>query len=408
MSTHRLAIAVLAAAGLALLFATPAWAAKKKRHRQTGLALVVLNFTGKNTGGADAKEALELELELVDSVQVGASDTLQNDVQAVGKRAFDASVLSGLMQKHKVDILVRGERGRGEKELDALLVTAFGKDGQPRFFKELPLGREPDETAGAIAADLKTALASWKAQKPIKLPSPDDAADTGHSKISAADVLADDDPDKHAPPPPPKKAAASGRVTSAIDDDDDPPPAAPKKADKKASAASSSDGSPLDFNNDPADTPKKHRASVDDDSPPEKVARSDIDDSGRRHTIDDVSDAAKDADQPAKLAHALAISGAFDGATWYYAFDGGGVGDTAVAATFYPGGSASVDFWPLKFLGVDAELGLAAVPFKISGGDVAVTPSEFTAIQTRAAVALKGRYTLKNGIGLGVRLGYRY
>jgi hypothetical protein len=407
-------VALVACVVCALLFASPADAKKKKRKRASPLNVVVLPFVGKGTGGSDVKEAIELELELVEVVQVSASDTLESDVRKGGKRAFDVSVLAGTLSKRGVDVLIKGERGPGEKNPDALLVVAYGKDGQPRFFKELALASEPDAAAATIVDSLRPTLEGWKSARPVRLPMED------QKDIDVDDVLVDDDL-AGAP------AKGGGRLVARSgggDDEDDekgdvlddPPPPPPKR-----DTSTSKDGrkkSPLDFNDEPVErqkpsassSSKKKRSRLDDDAEVTRVARTEIGEDGRRRTIDDVEDELDEEESKdgKKLAHTFALSAAFDGGTWRYQFDGAGIGDTTVSAPFYPGGSVLLDAWPLSWVGVDAEFGVGVVPFKINGGPIVVTPTEFTSIQLRGGGTAKVRYTLKNGIGLGGRAGYRF
>lgn len=417
-------VACIACVVCVVLLASPAEAKKKQRKRASPLNVVVLPFVGKGTGGGDVKEAIELELELVEVVQVSASDTLEADVRKGGRRAFEASALSAMLAKRGVDVLIKGERGPGEKNPDALLVIAYGKDGQPRFFKELALQGEPDAAAATIVDSLRPTLEGWKSARPVRLPIDD------VKEIDAGDVFVDDDlaGDK------PKKETGGGgggrlvtRSGGGDDEDDekgnvlDDPLPPPKKEERigDRTSVSSKKKSPLDFNDEPVDrspttsSKKKKKSRIDDDDSGEvkRVARTEIGEDGRRRTIDDVEDELAEEENEKgnqKLAHTFALSAAFDGGTWHYQFDGAGIGDTTVDAPFYPGGSVLIDAWPISWLGMDAEVGASVVPFKINGGPIVVSPTEFTSIQLRGGGTAKIRYTLKNGIGLGGRAGYRY
>lgn len=406
-----------------LLLCAEGTAAKKKRKRASPLTVVVLPFVGKNTGGSEVKEAIELELELVEVVQVSASDAVEGDVRRGGKKAFDAAALASTMSKRGVDVLVRGERGPGEKNPDALLVIAYGKDGQPRFFKELALGSEPDAAAATIVDSLRPTLEGWKSARPVRLPLADEKG------IDTDDLIVDEDEllsgsgagsGSGSGSSSTSRMVARDRSADERDDrdvlDDEPPPKKTKAAPKEETKEKESKRTgPLDFNDEPVDRsppPRKKKSRIDDDSDvaTERVARTEIGEDGRRRTIDDVEDEVEpdEDDKDRKLAHTFALSGAFDGGTWYYQFDGGGIGDTQVSANFYPGGSVLIDAWPLSWVGLDGELAISAVQFQINGGPIVVTPESFLSLQTRAGTALKLRYTLKNGIGLGGRVGYRY
>lgn len=415
-------VAIAACLAVAVLASEPAAAARKKRKASPApLTVVVLPFVGKATGGLDAKEALELELELVDNVRTADSSLLEQDLRKVGRKAWDKDALAGILKRREVDVVLRGERGPGERSPDALLVTAWARDGQPRFFKELALGTSPDAAAAAIVAGLRPALEGWRGLRPIRLPSTGEKNVDGDSnRLRAEDVLMDEDEDAGE-----KKRTASGAGSGErrILADSDGSEAGD---DEKRGKQKTETRTPLDFN-DPAppaedDEPKSRRRRLDDDEPEDRLARAGRDDSGGRRGLgdDDDRDSRPDMgsiddevseDEERKNGHKLLLSGAFEGGTWFWSFDGGGLGDQQLSAPFYPGGGVTVDVWPLSGLpwfGVDGDIALSAVPFQIQGGALRITPGEFVAMQMRAGAAAKARYAFSNGLGVGVRAGYRY
>lgn len=397
-----------------LMVAAPAVAKRKKKAaRAATLNVAVMPFSGKGTGARDAKEALELELELVESAAVVSSDTLEDDTRRL-RAPWDAEDLAPILARRSVDVLVTGTRSAGKEDDDVLLVVAWAKDGAPRFFVELPLGRDPQDTAVAVVDALRPALSSWKKQRPVKLPSA--APKPTDRTVRMTDVLADDDEEPAPPPKKPPRADPEDEEPRRGDPDDVDPPRTARTG-RTAEPISVKKGSPLDFNaSDVEDeAPKKKKRSKgisleDGEEEPETIARSTIDDDGRRVDLED-----EPAAEPANsaLAHTLAVTAAFDGATWGYSFDGDAVGSAKVNAAFFPGGSVAIDAWPLRpfgipYLGVEADGSVAFVPFRINAGQVPVTPDSLTATHYRAGVMLKGRYALKNGIAFGARLGYRY
>lgn len=396
-----------------LVAAAPAFARRKKKvSRPAVLQVAVLPFTGKGSGTNEAKEALELELELVESVVVAASDQVEDGVRRL-RAPWDAEDLAPILSRRSIDVLIVGARGAGRDDDDVLRVVAYAKDGAPRFFVELPLGRDPQDTAVAVVDALRPALSSWKKQRPIRLPEagrkvPDRA-------VRVADVLADEDEDPVVPAKRPPRDVL----------DDDEPAARPDPDDTESPRARTPErisvkkGSPLDFNQDDAEEPspkskkksKKRGISLDDSGEePETIARSTVDDEGHKVELED------EAPAPAAngaLAHTFAATAAFDGATWAYSFDGDAVGSSKVNAAFFPGGSVAIDAWPLRpfgipWLGAEAEAAVAFVPFKINAGQVPITPDSLTATHYRVGAILKGRLALQNGIAFGARLGYRY
>jgi hypothetical protein len=341
----RTLLATMIALGICcvLALADDAHAKKRTKTRATALNVVVLPFVGKGAGGSEVKEALELELDVLAMAQVSPSDGVEADLAKAGMRAFETSALAACLNRRRIDVLIRGERGPGQKNPDALLVSAFGRDGQPRFFKELSLGSEPDATAASIVDALRPALPGWKRARPVRLPN------VGRAQDKLDVLLVDEDPVDRAKPSAVTGDAAKKRV-SALDIDE---------------------------------APRKKASRFD-----EIEVESEIEAPAAEH----------------KLRHGFALSGAFDGATWRY----DGVDGEVVAAGFYPGGSVLLDLWPLTWLGLDTELAFAGLRFEIDQSAGAVTPAEFASLQTRIGAALKLRYTLDNGLGLGGRVGYRY
>jgi hypothetical protein len=437
----RLLVAVgLVGLAFSLLVAAPAEAARKKRRpAKPSLAVVVLPFEGKGSGGSDAKQALELELELVEVARVTDGDDVEADIRKAGRKAWNADVLAGILTKRGVDVVVKGERGAGERSPDALLVTAWGADGQPRFFKELALGTEPDVAAATIVGALRPVLDNWEARRPVRLPGSDDEEAWGdrRGRLRAEDVLVDDDRggkkkkgDKAEPAKADPDEDGGGRVvTRSVLDDDEP---APRKVEPKKKVVDDDPPrkkSPLDFNED--DPPKKlsddeedqgprkkkkRRSRLDDDEPPKIARADDVDDLGRKVARDDIGD---ELDAPPAAPpsgpHAFSLSAAFDGSTWYYDLVGlQGIGSRTTTAPFFPGGSVFLDAAPLAFagvrwLGVDGDFSASVVPFQILGNaQFPVTPGEFSVYQFRAGGALKLRYAFSSGFTLGARVGYRY
>ena len=355
----RAVLLLLITLGICCAFGFAEQAYAKRGKGSSTLTVVVVPFVGKGAGGENVKEALELELELVATVRLLASDSLERDLSNAGKRAFDKQKLSSVLKRAGIDVLIRGERGAGANNPDALLVTAYGKDGQPRFFRELALGSDPDAVAVTIIDALRPLLERWQGARPVRVPV---AADEDEPlDVFVGDDDADQDKDS---------ARLIRRPTR------DP-------VDRSA----------------PVEQQRPRKESRLDEEPSEEEV-------DPVKSIDDVEDELA-SPTATKLSHTLALSGAFDGGTWRYTFDGNGVGDTNLVAPFYVGGSALIDVWPVPWLGADLELAFAGVPFVI-GGPIPVVPASFISVQSRVGAALKLRYAMQNGVGIGGRLGYRY
>jgi hypothetical protein len=413
--------------GLALAVAAPADAARRRRPakpRNEPLDIVVLPFGALGGKKAtEAKEALELELELVDNARVVAADTLLADVDDAGADAFSPGTLSKLLKKRGIEVLVATPPSM-TSSTGKPLVVAWAGDGNPRVFREVAAGASVDQIAATALSFLKPALAKWSTLPPAKLPIAGKArVDDDDDEVLTRGDDDDDDPPKKPPsrrdPNPPVVADpkdpsdANDRrrpVARSIDDDEDD--TARKRAarvadDEEAEARSRRRSRVVDDDEDAA--PRRRRAAIDE---------TDVGGlEGERRSLLDVEDEISSGKGTVKDNHLIGVSGTFDGATWYYNFEGNdGVQPDAVQAGFYPGGSARVDVWPFPWLGVDASASLAAVQFQInSNANLTITPNKFVSWHTHGGAAIKARYMIHVAdegplrlIGLGARLGYRY
>ncbi len=412
----------------ALLLAAPADAARRRRQAKPHnepLDIVVLPFASlAGQKATQAKEALELELELIDNTRVVDAEQLLADIDDAGAAAFTAPVLSRLLKKRGIEVLV-GAPSALTSSTGKPLVVAWGADGLPHAFREVAAGAAVDQIAATTLSFLKPALAKWPKLPVAKLPTPVAAG------VDDDDVLAPADRPVHSPRPtdddvlaPADRSVRTPLPARAVDDDDDDR-AAPKPRPTRAAA----------------DAEKRRPArSIDDDdddarpkAPPRPVARDDDDaaPARRRAPLDERDLSGLDGDRRSLLgaeddvggggtvkdAHLIALSGTFDGATWYYKFDGDdGVQPDAVQAGFYPGGSARVDLWPFPWLGLDAGVSLAAVQFQInSNANLTITPNRFVSWHVDGGAAIKARLLLHFAddgvfrlVGIGARAGYRH
>lgn len=413
----------------AVLFAAPADARRKRtaKPKNEPLDVVVLPFgalTGKKAN--EAKDALELELELVDNARVLAADQVLADIDDVissdgAEAAWSPRVLSRILKKRGIEVLI-GTPPSGSKPV----VVAWANDGQPRVFREVAGGASPDQIAATTLSILKPALAKWTTLKPQKLPTAAAAASNDDDEdVLTGDDEEDDPPTKKAPNPPLVKKPQdpsddeSRRRARSIDDEDEPPAKPTRTArerslddDEEAPAKTKPKSRVVDADeasDDEEAAPRRRRAAID------ETDVSGLD--GERRSLLDVETGVDGGVGEVKPSHLLALSGTFDGATWYYGFEGNdGVQPDAVQARFYPGGSARADLWLFENVGLDASASLAAVQFEInSNAALQIKPNKFISWHTGAAASLKARYLLRFAdegivrlIGFGGRLGYRY
>ena len=369
--------AVLCCLVCALVWSGTAEAKRRKAAPPANepLDVVVLPFAVLRGNDANAaREALELELELVDGIRVQDGGAIAADLEAA-KDPLAPAAIKAAMARRSVEVLVTAPTG-----FPRPLIVVFGADGKPRVLKELPRGAGPDQTAATALAVLKPALDSWGTLKAQKLPA----------------------------------RAAAGSATDGVDlgpDGDDDGDDASRRGDARSPAARGTK------------QPKSTTALDDDDDDDDAARRSAIDtndgsiEAGPRRTLTDVEKQRGSGGGPVKAGHLLAVSGTFDGAGWYYDFKGNdNVQPGAVGAGFHPGGSIRADVWPVEFFGVDASASLSAVQFQINSvANLVVAPKRFVSVHTNAGVSGRGRYLLRLSddgvvrvVGLGGRIGYRF
>ena len=349
------------------------------------LDIVVMPFDvlrGKEARAA--REALELELELVDNVRVQDNGALKADLDKA-RDPLNAATIKAAMARRSVEVLVLTPSG-----YERPIVAIYGADGRPRVVKELPRGAGPEQMAATTLTVLRPALDGWRRLPAISLPS--------KTAVGAADNNDDDDAA-------PVQPAKGKRDPDSVLVDDAP-------ADRRRGLDDDEDPAPLkdDDTDDDATAARKRRAALD-------AAEDDNLEGGRRRTIDDIDDGAGRAGAPLKSSHVFAASGTFDGAGWSYVFDGNNnLEPDPVNAGFYPGGGLRVDLWPTEFFGIDASAGLSTVQFLInSSANITVAPSRFASLHINTGVAVKLRFLARFAddgplrlVGIGGRLGYRF
>lgn len=401
-----LLVAALVGASLSLWVAAPAEAARKKAGAaKQPLNIAVLPFIGKGSGGVGAKEAIELELELVKGVRVEDSAAVEEALEEKGRKLWTSGGLGSVLDKGNIDVLIRGERGEGKKSADALLVTAWGRDGKPRFLKELPIGKTPDATALSVVAALKPVLADWRSIRPIQLGA---APSEDNRGLRPEDVLTGED------------ASSSGRGGKKGGGGRNGKGRDPESGSSRGSVGSSTIGrqgrvaETLGDEESAASEQAARRSRLDDDDAPREDAAL-----VPRLTMDDVDDTAGQRADAAPSGRSLAVAAVFDGGFWLYNFTGNEGGNQQRTAILYPGGGLRLDATPLAFAGVrwlaiDGDITLSTPRFKlptdaypVEGELVRFSPKTFSSLQIRAGATLKLRYAFKNGAAVGARIGYR-
>ncbi|HEY1098171.1 MAG TPA: hypothetical protein VGF99_04555 [Myxococcota bacterium] len=382
---------------LTTVFADAALARKKKSKAPPApaepLDIAVLPFDAlRGRDARAAREALELELELLEGVRVQDSGALGAELDKA-KDPLAAATIKAAMARRSVEVLVATPPG-----YERPIVVGYGADGRPRVIKELPRGASADQLAATALLALKPAFDGWRELPPLALPGKNNAS---RSPEGSTVVVADDDDDVLVP----ETGGRTKKPTRSLDDDDDvlvdDPPPKPKKPAKTPSID--------DATGDDDDAERQRRRALD-DSEEENL------DGGRRRTIDEI-DEDRDNRAVVKSTHTFLIAGAFNSAAWSYTFDGdNNLEPDPVDAGLYPGARLHLDLWPTEWLGFDASASLSFLRFQInSSPTITVSPSRFDSQQIIAGGAAKVRWVARFAddgplrlIGLGGRLGYRY
>lgn len=356
---------------------------------KTPQSLAVLPFTGKGIDGDGIKEAVELELELVETVTVVSSKDVEADIKKNGKQAFDEGKLSKSLKNRSIGVLIKGERTKSAKgKKDILLVTTYAQDGKRRSADEfaLPEG-DVEETAQEIVRTLTPLFKKWSSLKPIAGSDGKDSKDG--KKTKDEDLFVDD---------------------LLGDDDDDTKNGKDNKNNKNNKNTKKNDDDNKDNKDDNKDDKKDVRDIFADDDDKKEDKDNKKDDDNRMKMGDIVDDKNK------PLPGLLPVFSAgvfFDGQMWNYNFDADEAAESyATGANLYPGGSLRLEWWPVRWLGFDAEGGAARVPFRVKPDSrIQILPSEFAALQYGGAASLRLRYVVENptwAIGIAGRVGYRY
>jgi hypothetical protein len=400
-----LVVFVVFGAFVHLVLSVPALAAGGRKPTDDMLDIAVMPFVAVGGEAQEAKEALELELELVETARVQSSEALQTELNDLDGDPFAPDALAVVMKRRGIEVLVATPEGLSKR-----VVVAFAADGRARLVKELPRGAGADQLAATTMAALKPLLSKWSKAKPVALPEP-----TPTKKRARMD---DDVTGESGVVPEPgrkKKDAKSPKAARKS--------TTPEKPGRDENESGSRKKTPrLDDEQDQEESSNgsdnKRWAQAEDPSAAPSAAADARAGDDRRSPID--TDAPTSPSSSTKGTHVLALAGAFAGSTWNYRFETQGAAPSPVTASFYPGAAVRFDLWPLDFVGFDADASVANVQFQIrssgegAGRGVAITPNQFASTQVNAGASLRGRWLLRFSdqgalrlVGLGGRLGYR-
>jgi hypothetical protein len=391
---------------LALLLPVPDAAARRARPSPGGpFHIAVAPFEGDGGGGLLLAEAMELELELVETVMVTGDRWLRSDLRQAGEAGWTPAGLTRILQKRGIDILVRGRRAG-----DGVEVIAFGKDGQPRFVQRFPLPRDPDASAREIIGALTPTLLRWARapvvraprERPARAPASPPPADD----LDDADLFVDvDEPASRRPVrDAPLEAADAMPAGDAV-----PPRARPSeeewdspvKSPRPSPAPVDGGGRRLLDEDAPKKQPRRQaRRRVVDDEPAERSRRTMADPEEERGAGDKAS--------PFPW---LSLSAGASAEPWYYGYAAlrYAQDDLTLPLLTAGGVSARVIYWPIAYAGVEAHGHVSYLP--IDAGTESIRPSELKALHFGGGLMARARYPFTFGdftVAPGVRAGYRH
>lgn len=374
---------------------------RAKPTRDGPYSIAVAPFDGEGAGGRTISEAMELELELIETVLVKGDRWLRSDLRRAGKAGWEPSALRRIMKKRKVDILVRGRRAG-----DRLEVVVFGNDGQPRFAELFALPKNPDASARKIVEAMQPTLLRWPRGKVVELPSssrgvlvrerqrkPEPAPAVSEEELFVDFEGDDGDDDVRGS----QREPAEGGGAWDNDVRTDPDDAAVNEPDRPRSASERA-------------AENRRRLLLDDEKEPDDrrpLLGGDSDRTRPEVTMADVEDSDGKRAPPF---HWIAVSAGGVVNAWYYEFVAAKDAEDDLSRFFTTyGGGARVSFWPLEYVGLDV---MAAVTtFHVQAEGLPVRPTELDVLGISAGASARARYPFKLGsfaFAPGVRAGYRY
>ncbi len=402
----RNALTLVLVFSLASLQVAPdAHARRRAKDNDGPYGIAVAPFDGERAGGRTLSEAIELELELIETVLVKGDRWLRSDLRRAGSAGYEAATLRRIMNKRDVDILVRGRRAGDEVE-----VLLYGADGKPRFAERFQLPDDPDASAREMVEAMQPTLLRWPRAKvlepesdaPVLVRSPERAPEPEPApRVDEDDLFVEfEDEDED----------AGGEVRDIVLDEPDPLPAGDDDEDRAVRRR------PETREDERAEPAPRRRLLLDadgDDGGRDETRRpllsGDDDELSRRPevTMADVESAAGST----PLMHWIAVSAGGSGGAWYYEFAAAKNVEDDMSRVFTAyGGGARVSFWPIEYLGVDAAA--AVTTFHVKAEGLPVRPAELDVLGISAGASVRARYPFKLGSQMafapGVRAGYRY
>lgn len=357
------------------------------------LRVGVAPFSGEQAGGTPMAEAIELELELVETVLVKGGRWMKRDIRLAGARAFEPAALRELMRKRKLDVLVHGSSEAGR-----LWVSAYDDSGAARFREGFALPVDVDQRAVQIVQALKPVFAAWH-----QTPAVGASAARGPTKDRTP---AGDDGGLFVDGNEPGGGTQAKPNQPSIPRRDEPKPESGQRRRMLAGTDDGADSPPQNSWMDELPSGTKEEPSIFDRSRRRETPEFDR----AENTMEDVE---TDAGALGK-SHWLAVALSLDANLWSYAFRG----SQAEQSFRHPhdqrpgytntGGGLRASYWANENFGVDGDFRL--VYMNLNAGTLPINPESISAFTYQLGLLGRARYLWDFSpvtVGLGARLGYR-
>lgn len=394
---------------------------------QSLMSLVVLPFEATGAKQYELPDAIELELELVDSVIVKSNKRVWAALRKRKDARFAPKTIRQVCKRRDCDILIRGVEGWSKDGNEALHIVAYARDGTARYWSIHDRDDNVDALAAEVAKKLAKALRRWSRLKPIKVVFPDAPGYRDAEPISDEDLFVEVAPKRKAEKRVERKLPEEEPL--ALDDlfavDRPPKKRDPSKRRRIAGTAGPSRSEKTEKKRE-AERREKKRRKRDEADARRRREQGDSYDDGRDSKEDEGHQRRKERKRMAepeeeddseretdpRLSHLVLVGAGVDIGTWYYAFQANRPDqDAGFWNPAFPGLRVHGSLWPIEWVGVDVDARAMWVPFETEDPTAPIVPKKFSVYQISAGGALNGRYIMHLGafgLGAGGRIGYRY
>jgi hypothetical protein len=369
---------------MSVVIAPFAMAAPKRKAKKSGdLSVAMLPIQGGNA--SELHDAIELELELINGIAVQNESDLATELGNPRGGILESAVAAPVMQMKKLDILIHTFK-LPTKEGDTWIVLFYAQDGKPRVYKEFSADQSVDETAVSVGKALKPVVNGWAKRPPIKVKLPTPSTSTRRSQYKNDDS---------------SRSVSSSKSS--------------KKQSRTGFGDLKRDGQIEDDENMQVDDEENEYTRTDENNDEQFEVEQDFD--------------LQDPRRPHKFSFDLSLRWGVSAWNFNQQID-----QKPRVNPLLLSGDVYADWWPWKNFGFDGSFTMGAAPWKFTSTQTSSTttttptnpstpgpttpttidvvlPEKFVATYMNLGLAFKMRYLFTEGpqgVGLGIRVGYRY